>query len=87
MEEKERYAEDKCATIIVGLFKQGRTSEMYKEIRTLIKKFTPKLNVNIKIQKVKHSQKMTTFWQDGKNTVKVFFRNMTPRDWCQENRL
>ena len=30
---------------IVGLCKQGRTSEMYKEIRTLIKKFTPKRNV------------------------------------------
>ena len=42
--EKERYTEDKCATI-VGLCKKVRTSEMYKEIRTLIKKFTPKLNV------------------------------------------
>ena len=43
--DKERYViEDKCATI-VGLRKQGRTSEMYKEIRTLIKNFTPKLNV------------------------------------------
>ena len=29
--DKERYTEDKCATI-VGLCKQGRTSEMYKEI-------------------------------------------------------
>ena len=38
--DKERYTEDKCETI-VGLCKQGRTSEMYKEIRTLIKKFTP----------------------------------------------
>ena len=42
--DKERFTEDKCE-IIVGLCKQGRTSEMYKEIRTLIKKFTPKLNV------------------------------------------
>ena len=42
--DKERYTEDKCE-IIVGLCKQGRTSEMYQEIRTLIKKFTPKLNV------------------------------------------
>ena len=37
--DKERYTEDKCASI-VGLCKQGRTSEMYKEIRTLVKKFT-----------------------------------------------
>ena len=43
--DKERYTEDKCATITVGLCKQGKTSEMYNEIRTLIKKFTPKLNV------------------------------------------
>ena len=43
-EDKERFTEDKCE-IIVGLCKQRRTSEMYKEIRTLIKKFTPKLNV------------------------------------------
>ena len=42
--DKERYTEDKCE-IIVGVCKQGRTSEMYKEIRTHIKKFTPKLNV------------------------------------------
>ena len=42
--DKERFTEDKCE-LIVGLCKQGRTSEMYKEIRTLIKKFTPKLNV------------------------------------------
>ena len=42
--DKERYTEDK-RDIIAGLCKQGRTSEMYKEIRTLIKKFTPKLNV------------------------------------------
>ena len=40
--DKERYTEDKCATI-VGPCKQWRTSEMHKEIRTLIKKFTPKL--------------------------------------------
>ena len=42
--DQERHTGGKCATI-VGLCKQGRTSEMYKEIRTLIKKFTPKLNV------------------------------------------
>ena len=42
--DKELYTDDKCATS-VGLCKQGRTSAMYKEIRTLIKKFTPKLNV------------------------------------------
>ena len=41
---KERYTEDKCTTV-VGLCEQGRTSEMHKEIRTLINKFTPKLNV------------------------------------------
>ena len=41
---KELYTEDKCATI-GGLCKQGRTSEMHKEIRTLIQKITPKLNV------------------------------------------
>ena len=29
-----------------------------------------------KMQMAKHSQKMTTFWQDGKNTVKVCLRNM-----------
>ena len=42
--DKERYTEDKCATL-VGLCKQWRTSEMLKDIRTLIKKFTPKVNV------------------------------------------
>ena len=42
--DKERYTEDKCATSVVP-YKQRRTSEMYKEIRTLIKKFTPQLNV------------------------------------------
>ena len=42
--DKERHTEDKCE-IIVGMCKQGRTSEMFKEIRTLIKTFTPKLNV------------------------------------------
>ena len=73
--DKERHTEDKCATI-VGLCKQGRTSEMPKEIRTLIKKFIPKLIMSSKMQKMKHSQKMTTFWQDGKDTVKVCLRNM-----------
>ena len=29
----------------MGLCKQGRTSEIYKEIQTLIKKFTPTLNI------------------------------------------
>ena len=42
--DKERYTEDKYATL-VGLCKQWRTSEMYNETRTLVQKFTPKLNV------------------------------------------
>ena len=42
--DKERYTEDKCETI-VGLCKHGRSSDMYKEIWTLIKQFTPKRNV------------------------------------------
>ena len=58
--DKERYTEDKRATI-VGLCKQGRTSEMYKEIRTLIKKFTPKRIMSSNMQKVKHSQKTMAF--------------------------
>ena len=42
--DKERYTEDKYATL-VGRCKQLRTSEMYNETRTLVQKFTPKLNV------------------------------------------
>ena len=39
--DKERHTEDKCETMVV-LCKQGRTSEMHKDIRTLIKKIHPK---------------------------------------------
>ena len=53
----------------------GRTSEIYHDILTLIKKFTPKLNV-IKDAKDETLTENDDFWQDGKNTVNVCLRNM-----------
>ena len=35
--------------------------------------------MSLKMQKVGHSQKMTTLWQGGKNNVKVCLRNMATR--------
>ena len=63
--DKERYTEDKCATI-VGLSKQGRTSEVYKEIRTLIKKFTPELNVikNAKGETLTENDDILARWKE-----------------------
>ena len=63
--DKMRYTEDKCATI-VGLFKQMRMSEMYKEIRTLIKKFTPKLNVikDAKCEPLTENEDILASWKE-----------------------
>ena len=73
----------------MGLCKQGRTSEMYKEIRTLIKKFAPELNVikdangetltendDILARWKEHCEGLFTKYGSRKNTVKVCLRNM-----------
>ena len=81
--DQERYTEDKCE-IIVGLCKQGRTSEMYKEIRTLIKKFTPKLNVikDANGETLTENDDILARWKEEWGR----FVYETWQHWCQCNR-
>ena len=78
--DKERYTEDKCATILeLCQCKHGRTSEMYKKIRTLIKKFTPKLDVikDAKGETLTENDDILARWKE--HCEGLLLRNMATR--------